>query len=249
MFKFFKKSLKIRSSQDSYAGTRPYNEDSFQKLDTKKRHLYVLADGLGGMGNGKLASETAVEAAIRFGTDAVETGQEFMKELFEASQKAVLEKKTADTSRMATTMVALEIKDDTACWAHIGDSRLYWFRDGQIRHQTADQSVPQMLVRIGEITPDEIRNHPDRSRLLHTIGYEWEENPCEVSEELHIRKGDAFLLCSDGFWEYIGEPEMEELLRGNTTPETWLDAMMETVRKHGENKDMDNCSAMCIMVL
>ena len=95
-------------------------------------------------------------------------------------------------------MVVLDIEGKTAQWAHVGDSRLYFFRKNRFEAHTKDHSVPQMLVNIGQIKESEIRHHPDRSSLLHTIGYPWDGNPCEASEQIRIRSGDAFLLCSDG---------------------------------------------------
>ncbi|MGN8767011.1 PP2C family protein-serine/threonine phosphatase [Blautia massiliensis (ex Liu et al. 2021)] len=248
MFDFLKKTYKITYSSISLDGTRPYNEDSIKILDTEKRKLFILADGLGGCGNGKLASRTAVDSAADTGENSQDSGGTLLKEIFEVSQKAVTDKKDNPEKGMATTMVALIIEGKTAQWAHVGDSRLYWFRKNKAGTHTKDQSVPQMLVNIGQIKESEIRHHPDRSTLLHTIGYPWDKNPCDVSEQIRLRRGDAFLLCSDGFWENIEDEEMEQILEKSSGAEDWLKEMTETVEKHAADTDMDNYSAICVYV-
>ena len=164
------------------------------------------------------------------------------------AQESVTEKNENPEKGMATTMGVLDIEGKTAQWAHVGDSRLYFFRKNRFEAHTKDHSVPQMLVNIGQIKESEIRHHPDRSSLLHTIGYPWDGNPCEASEQIRIRSGDAFLLCSDGFWENIEDAEMEEILAQSPDVETWLENMTEAVKTHAGDADMDNCSAICVYV-
>lgn len=248
MFDFLKKVHNITYASVSCDGTRPYNEDSLKILDTEKRSLFIVADGLGGCGDGKLASQTAVDSVAESSLESLNSGETFLKELFEKAQKSVIGKKEDETRGMATTMVVLNIEGKTAQWAHVGDSRLYWFRKKKVEIHTKDQSVPQMLVNIGQICESEIRHHPDRSRLLHTIGYSWDGNPCEVSDKIRIRSGDAFLLCSDGFWENIEDKEMERILSVSPDVKQWLNHMTKTVKKNAGDGDMDNYSAIGVYV-
>ncbi len=233
----------------SKPGDRAYNEDYIQMHSEGDDALFVLCDGLGGMGHGEIASETAVRGAIsRFRQDRSEPG--FFERMMEGSQNAVLTKQmmNPELKNMSTTMTALRIKDDTASWAHIGDSRLYMFRDGAVVHQTEDHSVPQMLVRMGDITTDEIRHHPDRNRLLYIIGKPWTEKRYVIGDPVKVRKGDAFLLCSDGFWEYIQEKEMVRLLESSADCSEWLARMQKVVEKNGAGSNMDNYSAICVQI-
>lgn len=149
---------------------------------------------------------------------------------------------------MCTTLVVLTITGRMAQWGHIGDSRLYMFRRNRIYHQTLDHSVPQMLVRVGELDPSQIRKHPDRNRLLHSIGYEWSGRPYSIGPETELMEGDAFLLCSDGFWEYIEETEMISLLKKHKDPVSWLEAMRKIVAQRGRDEQQDNYSAICIKI-
>ena len=141
MFDFLKKTHKITYASVSFDGTRPYNEDSLKILDTDRRKLFILADGLGGCGDGKLASQTAVDSAEDTGRESTGSGETFLKELFETAQESVTEKKENPEKGMATTMVVLDIEGKTAQWAHVGDSRLYFFRKNRFEAHTKDLTV------------------------------------------------------------------------------------------------------------
>ena len=151
---------------------------------------------------------------------------------------------------MKTTLAALLIgKKDVQC-GHIGDSRVYWFRHKKLMGRTLDHSVPQMLVAAGEINPSEIRHHPDRNKLLRVLGVEWESPRFTLCKKpMHVWPGDAFLLCSDGFWEYIEEDEMLDLYHEHRRPDAWLAAMKETVEKRGAESEgtADNFSAIAVV--
>lgn len=237
----------IRYAVQSCQGGRSYNEDAVQVCETGGKRLYVLADGLGGQGHGEVASRTAVNSVIHRAVWDRENEQ-FIADSIEGAQHAVLEKQkeNAEYRNMCTTLVVLTITGTKAQWGHIGDSRLYMFRKNKIYHQTLDHSVPQMLVRIGELDPSQIRKHPDRNRLLRSIGYEWPDTPYTVGPETELMEGDAFLLCSDGFWEYIEETEMISLLRKHRDPVSWLEAMRRIVEQRGKDEKQDNYSAICI---
>lgn len=237
----------IRYAVKSCQGGRSYNEDTVQVRETAGKRLYVLADGLGGQGHGEIASRTAVNSVIH--RAVWDRGNpQFVADAIEGAQHAVREKQAENPEyrNMCTTLVLLTVEGTTVQWGHIGDSRLYMFRKNRICHQTLDHSVPQMLVRIGELDPSQIRKHPDRNRLLHSIGYEWTDRPYTVGPGTELMEGDAFLLCSDGFWEYIEETEMLNLLRKHRDPVSWLEAMSSVVGQRGKNEKQDNYSAICI---
>lgn len=136
--------------------------------------LYIVCDGLGGHAGGAVAAKLAVDTlkrlashAFDFTTDTLTAMvQQAHREIFNAAQQS------PDLSGMRTTLVVLAIKGDEAIWGHVGDARLYWFRGGNVTFQTKDHSVPQMLYASGEIKYDEIRTHPDRNRLLKSLGGE-----------------------------------------------------------------------------
>ena len=233
----------------SCPGSRDYNEDCIQMHDRGDMVLFALADGLGGMGGGRIASSLAVQSVI--GRFRWKEGKFALEDAMSAAQKAVLygREKHPEAAQMSSTLVLLSVTGEKACWAHIGDSRLYMFRKGRLAAQTEDHSVPQMLVKMGEITQAQVRHHPDRNRLLRTLGWEQEEQRSIVRGESGVEKGDAFLLCTDGFWEYISESEMEEKLRICENAAAWMKAMRRVVEKNGRGRKMDNYSAVCVRIL
>lgn len=232
----------------SRTGSRPYNEDKIWMHDRGTDQLFALADGLGGMGNGGMAASIAVKSVIgRFRWDREE---HFLPRAMETAQSAVNYGKKChpEASGMSSTLALLQLGRGRAQWAHVGDSRIYMFRRRRVLHQTEDHSIPQMLVNMGEITPDQIRHHPDRNRLLRTLGWEWTDQGYTLSEPVQLMRGDAFLLCSDGFWEEIQERDMIRTLDRSKDAAGWLEEMKELVERNGRHTDMDNYSAICVRV-
>ena len=149
---------------------------------------------------------------------------------------------------MKTTAVVLQIRENDIQWAHVGDSRLYVFHKNKYKDRTRDHSVPQMLVNAGEIKEKDIRNHPDRNRLLRVMGIEWDKPKYVLSDSIEKKDGLAFLLCSDGFWELIEEKQMEKCLKKSKSAKQWLESMKEIVLKQGIGTDMDNFTAITVLV-
>jgi serine/threonine protein phosphatase PrpC len=163
------------------------------------------------------------------------------------AQRAVIEKQVidADLTGMRTTIVLLAAGDAGACWIYAGDSRLYWVRGGKIRAQTLDHSVPQRLADAGEIRPDQIRFHEDRARLLRSLGAKQDPGAAAGAVPGPLEPDDAFLLASDGFWEWVLEAEMENMLAGVKHPKQWLERM-ESQLKQRATGEFDNYSAIAV---
>lgn len=124
---------------------------------------------------------------------------------------------------MKTTAVALSVTPDRAVWAHVGDSRLYRFSGDTLTQVTRDHSVSYMKYLGGEISRMDVYHDDDRPRLLRTLGRE----PCRPeAAECVPAEGDAFLLCSDGFWEYVYQEEILADLLKAETPEQWAKLML-----------------------
>lgn len=231
-------------------GSRQVNEDSVGMLEDNGIFWFALADGLGGHGKGEVASALAVEEGLKI---AAKTGGDIKEGLTAgaiAAQDRIIreQQKTGLFHEMKTTLVMLAISDGQAGWMHVGDSRLYRFSRDKLEERTLDHSVPQMLVAQGELKERDIRFHEDRNRLLRVLGTKWESPRMDISRSCPTGDNSSFLLCSDGFWELIGEKEMSRLLKKSNSPELWLHAMEQIVIKNGAGKNMDNYSAIAVFV-
>lgn len=235
----------------SMQGGRDYNEDYCDSisLDTNI-NCWVVADGLGGHGGGDVASKLAVDAILNVIKVRPDMGIKALELQFNAAHMAILDgqKQSLSLGHMQTTAVILLIHNDLAIWGHIGDSRLYYFHDGIINQQTKDHSVPQMLVKTGELDLSEIRFHEDRNRLTRSIGGEDTIKPQIEKAPIPIYQGDTFLLCTDGFWEYVFEAEMEEDLKQASTIDNWLHLMEKRLLARAPQHN-DNYSATVIKII
>lgn len=231
-------------------GSRGNNEDSVGMFQSGEAYCFVLADGLGGHGKGEVASRIAVEQAVTTFAQAGQASQECLARSLENGQKAIRETQKLDrtASDMKTTCVLLQVGPDQVQWGHIGDSRLYYFRNRKLMTRTLDHSVPQMLVEAGQLKEKHIRNHPDRNRLLRVMGIEWDEPKFQLAEPVAREDGQVFLLCSDGFWELIDEKKMISCLKKADSPKEWLLRMEEIIQKQGRGRNMDNYSAIAVWI-
>ncbi|MBO5870723.1 MAG: serine/threonine-protein phosphatase [Clostridia bacterium] len=228
-------------------GGRQINEDSVGVFQNGENNCYILCDGLGGHGMGDVASSLVVsvfESQFKKTDDVVN----FVGETFAAAQDILMaEQKARNAKRkMKTTGVAVVTDDRNAYFGYIGDSRGYVFHRNKVKTRTLDHSIPQMLVLSKEIKEDQIRNHPERNILLRVMGVDWEDNMYELMSPMPLKKCQAFLLCSDGFWELIDEKEMCLQLKKANSVEEWLDNMVKIVQANGEGKNMDNYSAIAV---
>ena len=225
-------------------GGRARNEDTVRHVSQGEDGLcLVLADGLGGHGGGELASAAAAESICQ-GWDGT-ADAEGLKVLVQEANRRVLAIQTPQCA-MKTTVAVLTLAGKQAVWAHAGDSRLYYFQNGALTFQTRDHSAAQLGVLLGDITPDQIRFHEDRSRVLRALGQD-DDLAVETGERELAPGRHAFLLCSDGFWEYVLEPEMEEDLNKAAEPEDWLERMRWRLKKRIP-ADNDNNTAAAVWV-
>ena len=230
-------------------GERANNEDCVRVVDKGSFKAFILADGLGGHGNGEIASAAAVSAVENFVVNN-DFNENMLNECFIQAQKGVFEaQEVCAFDEMRTTLVVLIINDNKAYWGHIGDSRLYVFDGIKCDYRTSDHSIPQLLLNMGEIEEKEIRHHSERNKLLKALGSPASENDELYSlggENIDVR-GKSFLICSDGFWEWIEEKDMEKYLKKSKDADSWLKTMADKVVDKGCGKNMDNLSAITII--
>lgn len=255
--------MKLDSYLYTNKGGRDYNEDSIAFREKNGRGIFVVADGLGGHSKGELASKFVTDFLIHSWTDreieedagfndetehsAAPNLSMWLKSQFTLANQKILSLQQQQQCKMKSTAVALIIDGTSATWAHSGDSRLYYFHKSRIENITEDHSVSYKKYKSGEITRAQIAQDEDQSCLLRTLGSEerWEPDICMKKNSLEM--GDAFLLCSDGLWEYLYDEEMLiDLLKAETAKE-WAELLLLRVitRLDGEN---DNLSLLTVMV-
>ena len=198
---------------EQYAGTdtgrqRRANEDSL----LARAPLFVVADGMGGAQAGEVASRIAVEAFQRGLTETSHPELELAALAREANARIhELSHANAEQAGMGTTLTAVYVGEQEVAIAHVGDSRAYCLRDGELLRLTDDHSLVDELLRQGRLTPEEAVEHPQRSVITRALG---PEGMVEVdTRSFRARPGDVYLLCSDGLTTMISEEQISaELL-------------------------------------
>lgn len=241
----------INFSIISNKAERTTNEDAAKGLVILEEGFFALADGLGGHGRGAEASQTAVSLAIeKFKNNHNLEKITLLSEAFEEVQEQLLIKqlKQGTTGGLKTTLTLLSISKGEAHYGYVGDTRLYMFREGKIVFRTKDHSVTEFLVATGEITESEMRNHEDRNRLLRALGNDTEGKALAdiTKTPVNLKGGEAFLILSDGFWEFVEDLEMEESLSHASSPEDWLKKMEVILTQKTKHKKNDNYSAIAV---
>jgi protein phosphatase len=207
------------SNEDSaYAGSR----------------LLAVADGMGGRSGGEIASAAAIEAMKRLDVDI--PADDLLAALREAVRQANetvhgITESDPSLRGMGTTLTAMSLSGSKLALVHIGDSRAYLLRNGDLYQITHDQTLVQLLVDDGKITPDQAASHPRRSLLLQAI-----DGRAELDPHLQLREteiGDRYLLCSDGLWSVITAETIHHELSTVADPEQVVRELIDLANKGG----------------
>lgn len=235
----------FQASVVSEKGPREEQQDSAGFFERNGRLLAVVCDGAGGHRGGSVASNMAVETARAIFEEAngiFDNPKIALERIcFEADKKI---KQLGESPKLSpkSTIVILYTDGRVPHWAHVGDSRLYWIRNGKIAERTRDHSMVQILFEQGEVMEDEMGTHADQGRLLRALG---------SSEELKVThamadviRGDDFLLCSDGFWERMTSQEIEDFFKRKPTEKKLQAIVKEAVLRNGPKGDNTTALAM-----
>ena len=238
-------------------GGRDYNQDYVASSSKGMNACLVVCDGLGSYVGSEVASQLCATRIIESYERVLEVSgkrafePEYVRSYIQNAHSYVADFKDEHPEiRSSCTTVACVVTDGKrTVIAHIGDTRVYLFRSSTLVYQTKDHSLSQVAVDMGQIKLRDIRTHKDQNKLTRVLGNDYFTEPdCEIDEE-PLCPGDAFILCTDGFWEYVYEEEMEEdLLSSNGNPEEALRKMEKRLLAR-VNKYNDNYSAIVAMVV
>ena len=245
----FRKQLSFVSYSALDIGKRKkINEDSLlvheptdNKAYLKKGNLYIIADGVGGLSRGDIASKTAVENIKEYYYSFKSSN--LKRSLSKAIKEANFEilSLSSEDDKMCTTVVCLVIKENKIYVANVGDSRAYLLRDDKLTKLSQDHSYVAERVRAGELTEEEARVHPRKNIMLRCLG-DSEKLKFDIFS-YKILKEDKLLLCSDGLWGELSHGKLEELVKIES--EKAIIQLIEEANKAGGN---DNISIILIDV-
>lgn len=231
-------------------GGRSENQDYYQIEETIFGLLAVVCDGMGGVNGGRIAAEMAVN---KISEEIRKTRKNnpvdaIIFALAKANKAIFQESKNKRALRgMGTTVVVLLINEYYAICFHVGDSRNYQFRGNTILHRTFDHSEVFEQVSMGILTEEEARISPDSNRITRAIGIE-PELEISFSEKLSYKKGDRFLLCTDGIWGAVPEIQLTLMISQPQPIEVVVNHLGDTIDQVGiENGNRhDNLTAVLI---
>lgn len=220
---------------------RSVNQDAGLALESVSGGLYAVADGMGGHAAGELAAKLAVEALTKTFIEGRKRPPERLAEAVQAANLEVMRHAVGEYVGMGTTLVALAIDKGAALIAHVGDSRAYLLRAGELTRLTEDHSWVAEQVRLGYLTELEARDHHWRSVVSNALGGEE-----RVRLELYgfpLKRGDRLLLCSDGLSGVVEESDLHAMLGWGLTPESTAQRLVDAANELG---GPDNITAVVV---
>jgi PPM family protein phosphatase len=215
---------------------RHANEDSY----FARAPLFAVADGMGGAQAGEVASRIAA-GAFEHGSAGKGPAEGRLEEIAQEANREIHKLAQEDSSRagMGTTLTAAMLHDDEVALGHVGDSRAYVLRDGELKRLTKDHSLVEELRRQGRLTEEQAEEHPQRSIITRALGPEPNVNVDTMT--VPARDGDVFLLCSDGLTTMVGDEEIRDILVRARSLRSAVNHLVEAANRGGGR---DNITAV-----
>lgn len=243
-------TAKITAGTGLHKGDRDYQQDQlglFPHPQAKQCLLGIVADGMGGRSGGRKASDqvllTAKQLFERF-SPATDSPQALLAQIVEESHVVIRLTAVSAEQEPHSTIAAFLLMPGGAChWVHVGDSRIYHYRQHRLVHRTKDHSYVQTLVDKGVLTAEQANNHPQSNVLMACLGT---ENMPPVGTHVidNIQAGETLMACSDGVWHYLGEAEMGLILSESTAKES-CETVIATARERAMGQG-DNLSVVVV---
>ncbi len=240
--------MKFTIYQNSRQGPRQYNQDRLAYSYSKDALLLVLADGMGGHRNGEIAAQLAVktltDAFQRLAVPTLSSPAKFLidhiQQVHDMIENVTQVEEFIESPR--TTIVAAIIQRSFLYCAHVGDSRLYHFRNGHLLFRTEDHSVVQSLYKKGMISKEEMATHPYKNKIYNCVGGETPPQ-IDLADRHELQEGDTVLLCTDGVWGVISDQQIKEIMQQNRTIIDATTELMDSAEFASDERG-DNMSAI-----
>lgn len=248
--------MKILYGSICKVGGRDYNQDYVLADSDERGGCFVVCDGLGSYIGSEVASRLCAEKIVEKYKDVKDIDikrsvkVEYAESYFRQAHSYVVSNKEFNKkiASSCTTAAAVVTDKKETVIGHIGDTRVYFFDNYKLSFQTKDHSLAQLAVDSGQIELKDIRTHKDQNKLTRVLGSDYYVNPDIKVINKPLKVGDCFVLCTDGFWEYVYENEMEEDLKSSKTPQEAIDKMearlLDRITRYN-----DNYSAIVVMVV
>lgn len=229
--------IKVGTATDTGL-VRESNEDAY----LSEPPLYAVADGMGGHRGGEVASALALET---LGEGFKKEGPDGVADTVQRANQAIYEQGSRDkaVAGMGTTLTVAVAGEDSLHLVHVGDSRAYLYRDGELKPLTEDHTMVQEMVNEGSLTKEAAREHPQRSVLTRALGI-W--GAIEADDlNVPVRAGDRVLLCTDGLTATVPDDRVAEILRDNDDPQEAAEKLVEAANEAG---GVDNTTVVVLDV-
>ena len=235
----------------SLIGHRQENQDRIELISHPQSTLMICVDGMGGHSNGARAAEIVVDTLGESFTGIarpVFDPQGFLTMVLALAHERVVDfgaSQPVDHRPRATCAICL-VQDGNAYWAHVGDSRIYQLRNGQVHLRTRDHSHVELLLREGLIAEADVKAHPMRNFVECCLGGDHALPDMSISGRIRLEPGDLLLACSDGYWSGLEERELAALGTGRRPLDQQLLRTSERAIENNE-PNSDNTSALALV--
>jgi serine/threonine protein phosphatase PrpC len=242
-------TLRFTAYKETRLGARHENEDRVGFAQTSNCHLLVACDGMGGIPRGEVAAQYVLEHLLRsFQLCAKPRLREpaaFLRDSIVAAHNALrlYAGEQAYEPVPCTTCVLALVQDDQVWLAHVGDSRGYVVRDGDVAIRTVDHSYVQHLINEGKISTAQAETHPERHKITNCLG---QQRPpfVEVSQPAEIYPSDVVMVCTDGLWGSLSDAYIGQILSHTDIP-TGMGCLMDLAESLA-GRTCDNISAVAM---
>ncbi len=232
--------MKLRSAGASETGRfRDQNEDRWGA--DADAGLFIVSDGIGGVPRGELAAQDAVNRLPAYVKQQRQSDESAAEDLLPAAIARLSDELAARSEKTGATIVATLITGMQCVVSHLGDSPAFLLREGQLSRLTTDHTIAQILVDAGQLTMDNIANHPGRNKLTRFLGMDSPARP--DTTHIDLRTGDRLLLCSDGVSGVLDAEAIREILNAAEDVEAACAALVNAANQAGSQ---DNMTAMVI---